>query len=114
MRNISGSVSSEDDEDLIKQYRKFLSHLESLFIKMGKNFHTSKLDSKEIIRSILKKENITLFDNVQVIPHCICVACFEDLKVVQKVLFRGFSATYKTTFVTYCRILQIIIIVNAS
>ena len=65
VRSISGSVSSVDDEDLI--IVESLSHLETLFIKSCKKFDTSKLDGKEIIPSILKKENITLLINVRVI-----------------------------------------------
>ena len=71
VRSISGSVSSVDDEDLI--IIESLSHLETLFVKSCKKFDTSKLDGKEIIPSLLKKENIALFINVRVILHYICV-----------------------------------------
>ena len=58
-------------------YRVFVANLEILFIKSCKKFEPSILDSKEIIQSILKKENIALFRNVKVIIHLICVACVK-------------------------------------
>ena len=47
--------------------------LETIFIKSCKEFDPSILDSKEIIESILKKENISLFRNVKVNIHPISV-----------------------------------------
>ena len=75
VRNISGSIAIVDDEDLINYYGMFVAHLETLFIKSCKKLYPSILNSKEIIQSILKKENIALFGNVQVIIPLICVAC---------------------------------------
>ena len=83
VRNITGSVATVDDGDLMIHYRLFVANLETLFIKSCKKFDPSILDSKEIIQSILKKENIALFRNVKVIIHLICVAC---IKVSVKVL----------------------------
>ena len=83
VRNITGSVTTVDDGDFMIHYRVFVANLEILFIKSCKKFDPSILDSKEIIQSILKKENITLFRNVKVIIHLICVAC---IKVSVKVL----------------------------
>ena len=83
VRNITGSVATVDDGDLMIHYRVFVANLETLFIKSCKKFDPSILDSKEIIQSILKKENIALFRNVKVIIHLICVAC---IKVSVKVL----------------------------
>ena len=83
MRNITGSVAPVDDGDLMNHYRMLVANLETLFIKSYKKFDPSILDSKEIIQSILKKENIALFRNVKVIIHLICVAC---IKVSVKVL----------------------------
>ena len=77
VRNITGSVATVDDGDLIIHYRLFVANLETLFIKSCKKFDPSILDSKEIIQSILKKENIALFRNVKVIIHLICVACVK-------------------------------------
>ena len=54
----------------------FVANLETLFTKSCKKFDPSILDSKEIIQSILKKENIVLFRNIKVI-HLICVACVK-------------------------------------
>ena len=83
MRNITGSVTTVDDGDFMIHYRVFVANLEILLIKSCKKFDPSILDSKEIIQSILKKENIALFRNVKVIIHLICVAC---IKVSVKVL----------------------------
>ena len=44
-------------------------------MKSCKKIDHSILDTKEIIQTILKKENIALFRNVKVIIHLICVAC---------------------------------------
>ena len=55
----------------------FVANLETLFTKSCKKFDPSILDSKEIIQSILKKENIALFRNIKVIIHLICVACIK-------------------------------------
>ena len=77
VRNITGSVATVDDGDLMIHYRVFVANLETLFIKSCKKFDPSILDSKEIIQSILKKENIALFRNVKVIIHLICVACVK-------------------------------------
>ena len=77
VRNITGSVATVDDGDLMIHYRLFVANLETLFIKSCKKFDPSILDSKEIIQSILKKENIALFRNVKVIIHLICVACVK-------------------------------------
>ena len=73
VRNITGSVATVDDGDLMNHYRVFVASLETLFIKSCKEFDPSILDSKEIIESILKKENIGLFRNVKVIIHLISV-----------------------------------------
>ena len=51
-----------------------VANSETLFIKSCKKFDPSILDNKEIIQSILKKENIALFRNVKAIIHLICVA----------------------------------------
>ena len=67
MRNITGSVATVDDGDLMNHYRMFLANLETLFIKSGKKIDPSILDSQEIIQSILKKENSALFRNVKVL-----------------------------------------------
>ena len=75
LRNITGSVATVDDRDLMNHYRIFVANLEILFIKSYKEFDPSIFGSKEIIQSILKKENIALFRNVKVIIHLICVAC---------------------------------------
>ena len=83
LRNITGSVATVDDRDLMNHYRIFVANLEILFIKSYKEFDPSIFGSKEIIQSILKKENIALFRNVKVIIHLICVAC---IKVSVKVL----------------------------
>ena len=67
VRNITGSVATVDDGDLMIHYRLFVANLETLFIKSCKKFDPSILDIKEIIQSILKKESITLFRNVKVL-----------------------------------------------
>ena len=77
VKNITGSVATVDDGDLMIHHRVFVANLEILFIKSCKKFEPSILDSKEIIQSILKKENIALFRNVKVIIHLICVACVK-------------------------------------
>ena len=74
LRNITGSVATVDDRDLMNHYRIFVANLEILFIKSYKEFDPSIFGSKEIIQSILKKENIALFRNVTVIIHLICIA----------------------------------------
>ena len=48
--------------EVLLHYRMFVAHLETIFIKFNKKTDPSILDSKEIIQSILKKENITLFN----------------------------------------------------
>ena len=77
VRNKTESVATVDDVDLMNHYRMFVANLETLFIKSFKKFDLSILDSKEIIQSTLHKENITLFRNVKVIMHLICVACVK-------------------------------------
>ena len=59
-----------DDED-------FVANFETQFITSRKNFDPSILGSKEIIQSILKKEDMALFRNGKVIIHLICVACVK-------------------------------------
>ena len=77
VRNITGSVATVDDGDLMNHYRMFVANLENLFIKSCKKIDRLILDSKEIIQSILKKENIALFRNAKVIIHLTCVACVK-------------------------------------
>ena len=77
VRNITGSASTVDYGDLMNHYRVSVANLETLFIKSCKKNDPSILDSKEIIQSILKKENITLLNNVKVIIQLICVACVK-------------------------------------
>ena len=74
-RNITGSVATVDDGDLMNHCRMFVANLETQFMKSCKKIDHSILDTKEIIQTILKKENIALFRNVKVIIHLICVAC---------------------------------------
>ena len=66
VRNITGSVATVDDGDLMNHYRMFVANLETLFIKSYKKIDRLILDSEEIIQSILKKENIALFRNLRV------------------------------------------------
>ena len=61
VRSTTGSVATADDGDLMNHYRMFAADLETLFIKSCKKFDSSILDSKEIIQSILKKQNIAFF-----------------------------------------------------
>ena len=61
VRNTTGSVATTNDGDLMNHYRMFVTNLETLFIKSCKKIDSSILNSKEIIQSILKKENIALF-----------------------------------------------------
>ena len=75
VRNITGSVATVDDGDLMNHCRVFVANLETQFMKSCKKIDHSILDTKEIIQTILKKENIALFRNVKVIIHLICVAC---------------------------------------
>ena len=75
VRNITGSVVTVGDGDLMIHYRLFVANVETLFIKYCKKFNPSILDSKEITQSFLKKENTALFRNIKVIIHLICVAC---------------------------------------
>ena len=77
VRNITGSASTVDYGDLMNHYRVSVANLETLFIKSCKKNDPSILDSKEIIQSILKKENIALHRNFKVIIHLICVACVK-------------------------------------
>ena len=77
LRNLTGGVATVDDGDLINRYRMFVVKLETLFIKSCKKSDPSILDSKEIIQSILKKENIAFFKSVKIITHLICVACVK-------------------------------------
>ena len=77
VRNTTGSVATANDGNLINHYRMFVANLETLFIKSCKKFDSSILDSKEIIQSILKKENIAIHRNFKVIIHLICVACVK-------------------------------------
>ena len=55
MRNITGSVATVNDSDLMNHYRMFVANLETLFIKSYKKIDPSILDSNEVIQSILKK-----------------------------------------------------------
>ena len=67
VRSITGSVATIIDGDLMNHYRMFVAHLETIFIKSIQKFDPSILNSKEIIQSILKKENITLLSNFKFI-----------------------------------------------
>ena len=69
VRNTTGSVATADDGDLMNHYQMFVANLETLFIESCKKFDSFILDSKKIIQSILKKENIALFRNVKVIIY---------------------------------------------
>ena len=77
VRSITGSAATIVDDNLINHYRMFVAYFETIFIKSNKKINPSILDSKEIIQSILKKENITLLSNVKVIIQFICVACVK-------------------------------------
>ena len=66
MRSITRSLETVNDGDLMNYHRK-----------PCQKFDCSISDSKEIIQSILKKENITLFSNAKVIIYLICVACVK-------------------------------------
>ena len=77
VRNITGSVETVDDGNLMSHYRMCVATLETLFIKPCKKFDPSILHSTEIIQSILKKENIALFGNVAIIIHLMCFACVK-------------------------------------
>ena len=69
----------------------FVAKLETLFIKSCKKFDLSILGSKEIIQSILKKENIALFRNVKVIIHLICVV---SVKVSVEIVVESLVSRY--------------------
>ena len=77
VRDTTGSVATVNDGDLTNHYRMFIANLEILFIKSCKKFGSSILGSKEIIQSILKKENVALFKNIKVITQLICVECVK-------------------------------------
>ena len=55
VRDITGSVSSIEDADLIECYRKFVSKLETHFIKSCKTFDRAKVDSKQTIKNYFKE-----------------------------------------------------------
>ena len=74
-KRITGSVATVHDWDLIGHFGMFVAHLETLFIKSCKELYSFILDSKEIIQSILKKENIVLFSNINITVHLICITC---------------------------------------
>ena len=76
-RRITGSVATVNNGDSMNHYRMIVARLETIFIKSCKKFNPSILGRKEIIQSILKKENIAVFRNVKVIIHLICVACVK-------------------------------------
>ena len=67
VRSITGSVATIIDGDLMNHYRMFVAHLETIFVKSIQKFDPLILNSKEIIQSILKKENITLLSNFKFI-----------------------------------------------
>ena len=77
VRNKTRSVVTVDDRDLMNHYRMFVANLEILFMKSCKKDYPSISDSKEIIKSVLKKGNITQFRNVKAIIHLICIACVK-------------------------------------
>ena len=95
VRNTTGSVATADDGDLMNHYQMFVANLETLFIKSCKKFDSSILDSKEIIQSILKKENIALFRNVKVIIHLICIVC---VKVSVDIIVESLISRYEKNF----------------
>ena len=74
VRNITGSVATVDEGDLMNHYRMFVANLETLFVKSCKKIDRLILD---IFQSILKKENIALFRNAKVFIHLTCVACVK-------------------------------------
>ena len=69
MRSITRSAATIVEDNLMNHYWMF-----RMFIKFNKKNDPSILGSKEIIQAILKKENITLFNNVKVIIQLISVA----------------------------------------
>ena len=77
--NITGSAGTVNDGDLINHYRMFVAHLETLFIKSCKTFDPSILDSKEIIQSNLRKENIALFSNGMLCKYYINARLYSSL-----------------------------------
>ena len=83
-RSINGSVATVHDWDLIGHYGMFEAHLETLFIKSWKELYSLILDSKEIIQSILKKENIVLFSNINITVHLICITCGKPVITIEK------------------------------
>ena len=95
VRNTTGSVATANDSDLMNYYRMFVANLETLFIKSCKKFDSWILNSKEIIQSILKKENIALFRNVKVITHFICV---EYVKVSVENVSESLVSRYEENF----------------
>ena len=102
-RRITGSVATVNDGDSMNHYRMFVARLETIFIKSCKKFNPSILGRKEIIQSILKKENIAVFRNVKVIIHLICVACVKIYveSVVPRFIWKTFwffTTAYRTTF----------------
>ena len=103
VRNTIGIVATADDADLINHYRMFAANLETLFIKSCKKSDSSILDSKEIIQSILKKENIALFRNVKVIIYLICISCVKvsvenvSERLVSRYEKHFFTTAYRTS-----------------
>ena len=62
----------------------YVAPLGTLFIKTYKKLYPSIWDSKKIIQSILKKENIAFLSNFKTIIHLTCIACrkacYHDMK----------------------------------
>ena len=90
-RSITGGVATVDNSDLISHYGMFVAHLQTPFIKSFKKLSLI-LDSKEIIQSILKNENIVLFSNINITVHLICIACGKPVITIKK------THCSKTTF----------------
>ena len=91
-RSITGRVATVDNWNLISHYGMFVAHLETPFIKSCKKLYSLILDSKEIIQSILKKENIVLFSNINITVHLTCIACGKPVITIKK------THCSKTTF----------------
>ena len=57
------------------------------------------LDSKEIIQSILKNENIALYSNVKVINRLVCVACVKvSIESVVESLLSRYEKHFDSSF----------------
>ena len=93
MRKVSGIPS----DDIVRCYKRFLLKLESFF----RNMDMKKLNSMAIVKLILT--NYVLYQDVEVIVHCICNAA---VKVSVESVIETLVSRYEEHFDSSCQLTE--------